>query len=58
MTVPSRVLFLTGCVLVVTMAPLRFSCAAEAEDIVAVFAMLCIAPYFLFFCRSLEIPKI
>uniref|UniRef100_T1IIR8 Ion transport domain-containing protein n=1 Tax=Strigamia maritima TaxID=126957 RepID=T1IIR8_STRMM len=54
-TVPSRILFLVSCMLVVVMVPLRVSCLRAAEDIVAVFVMITTAPYFLFFCRGFKI---
>ncbi|XP_076042112.1 uncharacterized protein LOC143026009 [Oratosquilla oratoria] len=53
-TVPSRVLFLLACVLVLVMVVLRMTCSNTAEDIVAVIVMLCTAPYFLFFCRGFK----
>ncbi|GFQ65150.1 uncharacterized protein TNCT_279921 [Trichonephila clavata] len=52
MTVPSRVLFMCSCFIMMTMVPLRFTCSHQGEDISAVFVMLTTAPYFLFFCRS------
>ncbi|XP_076317124.1 transient receptor potential cation channel subfamily V member 5-like isoform X2 [Tachypleus tridentatus] len=55
MTVPSRVLFLISCILVILMIPLRLTCFCRAEDIVAVFVMISTAPYFLFFCRGFKL---
>lgn len=54
-TLPSRVLFMFSCTLVVLMLPLRLSCASKSEDVVAVLVMLSTAPYFLFFCRGFKI---
>lgn len=51
MTAPSRVMFLFSCCLMMSVPWLRFSCAREIEDHVAVVIMLTTAPYFLFFCR-------
>ncbi|XP_067141643.1 transient receptor potential cation channel subfamily V member 6 [Centruroides vittatus] len=54
MTVPSRVLFLISCQLVMLMIPLRLACLTSVEDIAAVLVMLTTAPYFLFFCRGFK----
>ncbi|XP_023213191.1 transient receptor potential cation channel subfamily V member 6-like [Centruroides sculpturatus] len=54
MTVPSRVLFLISCQLVMLMIPLRIACLSSVEDIAAVLVMLTTAPYFLFFCRGFK----
>ncbi|XP_071540423.1 uncharacterized protein nan isoform X2 [Panulirus ornatus] len=53
-TVPSRVLFLLACLLVMVMAVLRSLCMEKAEDLVAVVVMLSTGPYFLFFCRGFK----
>ncbi|CAG0889066.1 unnamed protein product [Cyprideis torosa] len=53
-TVPTRVLFLCSCFLVVLMVPLRLSCASKTEDHLAVLVMLTTGPYFLFFCRGFK----
>ncbi|KAG7169642.1 Transient receptor potential cation channel subfamily V member 5-like [Homarus americanus] len=53
-TVPSRVLFLLACTMVMVMAVLRMLCMSEAEDVVAIMVMLCTGPYFLFFCRGFK----
>ena len=50
-TVPSRVLFLFACIMVMCMVGLRVTCQGMLEDCLAVLAMLCTGPYFLFFCR-------
>ncbi|XP_035213588.1 transient receptor potential cation channel subfamily V member 5-like, partial [Stegodyphus dumicola] len=55
MTVPSRVLFMFSCCVLMTMIPLRFTCSHQAEDICAVCVMLTAAAYFLFFCRGFKI---
>ncbi|GFS44729.1 transient receptor potential cation channel subfamily V member 5 [Trichonephila inaurata madagascariensis] len=55
MTVPSRVLFMCSCFIMMTMVPLRFTCSHQGEDISAVFVMLTTAPYFLFFCRGFKL---
>ncbi len=44
-------MFLVSCIMVLVLIPLRATCLAEAEDILAVMIMLTTAPYFLFFCR-------
>ncbi|KAL1138329.1 hypothetical protein AAG570_008393 [Ranatra chinensis] len=54
MTAPSRVMFLSSCLLMITMPFLRFTCNEEVEDIMAVIIMLTTAPYFLFFCRGFK----
>ncbi|XP_047523525.1 transient receptor potential cation channel subfamily V member 5 [Pieris napi] len=53
-TVPSRVMFLFSCILMVVLPSLRLWCADEAEDHLAVIIMLTTAPYFLFFCRGFK----
>ncbi|XP_045489488.1 transient receptor potential cation channel subfamily V member 5 [Pieris rapae] len=53
-TVPSRVMFLFSCILMVILPSLRLWCADEAEDHLAVIIMLTTAPYFLFFCRGFK----
>ncbi|XP_045507975.1 transient receptor potential cation channel subfamily V member 5 [Colias croceus] len=53
-TVPSRVMFLFSCILMVVLPTLRLWCADEAEDHLAVIIMLTTAPYFLFFCRGFK----
>ncbi|CAL1265247.1 unnamed protein product [Larinioides sclopetarius] len=55
MTVPSRVLFMCSCCIMMIMVPLRFTCSHQGEDISAVFVMLTTAPYFLFFCRGFRL---
>nr|XP_018900825.1 PREDICTED: uncharacterized protein LOC109032930 [Bemisia tabaci] len=54
MTVPSRVMFLFSCLMMMGAPILRFSCEDEAEDILAVMIMLLTSPYFLFFCRGFK----
>ncbi|GFR68752.1 transient receptor potential cation channel subfamily V member 6 [Elysia marginata] len=49
---PAKTLFLLSCLLVIAMLPGRATCAHEFEDIIGVLAVLCTAPYFLFFCRG------
>ncbi|XP_039765821.1 transient receptor potential cation channel subfamily V member 5 isoform X2 [Pararge aegeria] len=53
-TVPSRVMFLFSCLLMVALPTLRLWCADEEEDHLAVIIMLTTAPYFLFFCRGFK----
>ncbi|XP_050701806.1 transient receptor potential cation channel subfamily V member 5-like [Eriocheir sinensis] len=53
-TVPSRVLFLLSCMMVLGMACFRALCMNEAEDVLAVLVMLSTGPYFLFFCRGFK----
>ncbi|GBP18545.1 Transient receptor potential cation channel subfamily V member 6 [Eumeta japonica] len=53
-TVPSRVMFLFSCLLMLCLPTLRLWCADEAEDHLAVIIMLTTAPYFLFFCRGFK----
>ncbi|KAG6455589.1 hypothetical protein O3G_MSEX009288 [Manduca sexta] len=53
-TVPSRVMFLFSCFLMLILPTLRLWCADEAEDHLAVIIMLTTAPYFLFFCRGFK----
>ncbi|XP_062582287.1 transient receptor potential cation channel subfamily V member 5-like isoform X4 [Saccostrea cucullata] len=52
---PAKAMFLLSDVLVVLMLPGRALCQHEYEDIIAVFAILFTAPYFLFFCRGFKI---
>ncbi|XP_029680490.1 transient receptor potential cation channel subfamily V member 5 [Formica exsecta] len=54
MTAPSRVMFLFSCCILMSFPVLRFSCADEVEDMLAVVVMLTTAPYFLFFCRGFK----
>lgn len=54
MTAPSRVMFLFSCCILLSFPFLRFSCADEVEDMLAVVVMLTTAPYFLFFCRGFK----
>ncbi|TGZ53145.1 Uncharacterized protein DBV15_01554 [Temnothorax longispinosus] len=54
MTAPSRVMFLFSCCILLLFPFLRFACADEVEDMLAVVAMLTTAPYFLFFCRGFK----
>uniref|UniRef100_A0A2A4JF08 Ion transport domain-containing protein n=1 Tax=Heliothis virescens TaxID=7102 RepID=A0A2A4JF08_HELVI len=53
-TVPSRVMFLLSCILMLVLPTLRLWCAEEEEDHLAVIIMLTTAPYFLFFCRGFK----
>ncbi|KAM3958296.1 transient receptor potential cation channel subfamily V member nanchung [Aphomia sociella] len=53
-TVPSRVMFLFSCILMLILPTLRLWCADEEEDHLAVIIMLTTAPYFLFFCRGFK----
>ncbi|XP_012525905.1 transient receptor potential cation channel subfamily V member 5 isoform X4 [Monomorium pharaonis] len=53
-TAPSRVMFLFSCCILLSFPFLRFVCADEVEDILAVVVMLTTAPYFLFFCRGFK----
>ncbi|KAJ0181333.1 hypothetical protein K1T71_003418 [Dendrolimus kikuchii] len=53
-TVPSRVMFLFSCFLMMILPTLRLWCADEEEDHIAVIIMLTTAPYFLFFCRGFK----
>lgn len=52
---PAKAMFLTSCVLVLMMIPGRITCNYDYEDIIAIMAILCTAPYFLFFCRGFRI---
>lgn len=54
MTAPSRVMFLFSCCILLLFPFLRFACADEIEDMLAVVVMLTTAPYFLFFCRGFK----
>ncbi|XP_011054744.1 PREDICTED: transient receptor potential cation channel subfamily V member 5 isoform X2 [Acromyrmex echinatior] len=54
MTVPSRVMFLISCCILMWFPVLRFTCSDEVEDMLAVVVMLTTAPYFLFFCRGFK----
>ncbi|KAL7305423.1 hypothetical protein TKK_0002166 [Trichogramma kaykai] len=54
MTAPSRVMFLISCSILLSFPLLRFDCADELEDKLAVVVMLTTAPYFLFFCRGFK----
>ncbi|XP_012062700.1 PREDICTED: transient receptor potential cation channel subfamily V member 5 [Atta cephalotes] len=54
MTVPSRVMFLISCCILMWFPILRFTCSDEVEDMLAVVVMLTTAPYFLFFCRGFK----
>ncbi|KMQ98230.1 transient receptor potential cation channel subfamily v member 6 [Lasius niger] len=54
MTAPSRVMFLFSCCILLSFPFLRFACADEVEDMLAVVVMLTTAPYFLFFCRGFK----
>ncbi|KAJ2943871.1 hypothetical protein O0L34_g8197 [Tuta absoluta] len=53
-TVPSRVMFLFSCILMLILPTLRMWCLDEEEDHLAVIIMLTTAPYFLFFCRGFK----
>ncbi|CAB3220911.1 unnamed protein product [Arctia plantaginis] len=53
-TVPSRVMFLLSCLLMLVLPVLRLWCAEKEEDHLAVIIMLTTAPYFLFFCRGFK----
>nr|KAI8748501.1 transient receptor potential cation channel subfamily V member 5-like [Biomphalaria glabrata] len=52
---PAKTLFLMSCLFVIAMLPGRAACCPTFEDIVGVMAILCTAPYFLFFCRGFRI---
>ncbi|XP_067662338.1 transient receptor potential cation channel subfamily V member 5-like isoform X2 [Haliotis asinina] len=52
---PAKALFLCSCIFVVMMLPGRAFCSHEYEDIMGVLAILCTAPYSLFFCRGFRI---
>ncbi|XP_077294935.1 transient receptor potential cation channel subfamily V member nanchung [Arctopsyche grandis] len=54
MTAPSRVMFLSSCLLMLALPGLRLACLDEVEDHVAVIIMLTTAPYFLFYCRGFK----
>lgn len=49
---PTKVLFQLANIFIVLMVPGRASCAYTYEDVMGVLAILCTAPYFLFFCRG------
>ncbi|GAB1607822.1 transient receptor potential cation channel subfamily V member 5-like [Argonauta hians] len=49
---PSKAMFLMSCICVFAMIPGRLTCSHEYEDIMGVMAIVCTAPYFLFFCRG------
>ncbi|KAL8602107.1 hypothetical protein ACOMHN_007376 [Nucella lapillus] len=51
---PAKALLLLSTVLVVLMLPGRAFCAHGYEDVMGVLAILCTAPYFLFFCRGIR----
>ncbi|XP_076436751.1 transient receptor potential cation channel subfamily V member 5-like isoform X2 [Babylonia areolata] len=51
---PAKALLLLSTVFVVLMLPGRAFCAHQYEDIMGVLAILCTAPYFLFFCRGVR----
>ena len=48
---PGKLLFTISNILVIAMLPGRAACAVVYEDVVSICAILCTAPYFLFFCR-------
>ncbi|XP_048244960.1 transient receptor potential cation channel subfamily V member 5-like isoform X3 [Haliotis rufescens] len=52
---PAKALFLCSCIFVLMMLPGRAFCFHEYEDIMGVLAILCTAPYSLFFCRGFRI---
>ena len=52
---PTKAMFLFSCVFVVMMLPGRAAGAYQFEDVMGVLAILFTAPYFLFFCRSVNI---
>lgn len=47
-------MFLFSCCILLSFPFLRFACADEVEDMLAVVVMLTTAPYFLFFCRGFK----
>nr|KAG5703051.1 hypothetical protein BaRGS_016212 [Batillaria attramentaria] len=55
MGAPAKALLLLSCLFVLSMLPGRALCAHEYEDVMGVLAILCTAPYFLFFCRGFRI---
>lgn len=55
MGAPAKALLLLSCIFVLSMLPGRAFCAHEYEDVMGVLAILCTAPYFLFFCRGFRI---
>ena len=48
---PTKTLFQLANIFLILMVPGRASCAYVYEDVMGVMAILCTAPYFLFFCR-------
>ncbi|XP_076454836.1 transient receptor potential cation channel subfamily V member 5-like [Babylonia areolata] len=52
---PAKAMLLLSNVFVVAMLPGRAFCVHEYEDYMGVLAILCTAPYFLFFCRGFRI---
>ncbi|XP_013397110.1 transient receptor potential cation channel subfamily V member 5 [Lingula anatina] len=52
---PTKASFLLSCVVIVFLVPGRIACAPGYEDVMAVFAVLLISLYFLFFCRGFKI---
>ncbi|XP_074641363.1 transient receptor potential cation channel subfamily V member 5-like [Tubulanus polymorphus] len=51
---PMKALFLFSCILVLLMVPGRAACMPMYEDVMGIMAILCTAPYFLFFCRGFK----
>ena len=51
---PSRIMFLTACMLCIIAIPFRLSCAFSTENSLAILIMLLTGPYFLFFCRGFK----
>ncbi|CAH1783392.1 unnamed protein product [Owenia fusiformis] len=52
---PVKTMFLMACIFVTMMVPGRAFCQSTYEDVMGVLAILCTAPYFLFFCRGFKI---
>lgn len=52
---PSRVGFLTGCILCLLTVPLRIFCMPDLENNLALLIMLLTGLYFLFFCRGFKL---
>ena len=48
---PSRVFFLTGCILLIMCVPFRIACLSDAEDALVGIVMICTSGYALYFCR-------
>ena len=52
---PTKTLFQLANIFLILMVPGRASCAYVYEDVMGVMAILCTAPYFLFFCRYVHV---